>query len=44
MQSMTTTFSEKYKTSKAKFNEKRQNLDLGNKNGKQTYNERKNVE
>ena len=40
MQSLTTTFSEKYKTSEAKFNEKRQNLDSDSKNGKQTYTER----
>ena len=44
MQSLTTTFSEKYKTSEAKFNEKRQNLDSDSKNGKQTYKQRKNVE
>ena len=37
MQSLTTTFSEKYKTSEAKFNEKRQNLDSDSKNGKETY-------
>ena len=43
MQSLTTTFSEKYKTSEAKFNEKRQNLDSDSKNGKQTCKQRKNV-
>ena len=32
MQSLTTTFSEKQKTSEAKFNEKRQNLDSDSKN------------
>ena len=37
MQSLTTTFSEKQKTSEAKFNEKQQNLDSDNKNGKQSY-------
>ena len=44
MQSLTTTFSEKWKTSEAKFNEKRQNLDSDSKNGKQTYKQRKNLE
>ena len=44
MQSLTITFSEKYKNSEAKFNEKRQNLDSDSKNGKQTYKQSKNVE
>ena len=41
MQSLTTTFSEKQKTSEAKFNEKRLNLDSDSKNGKQTQTEEK---
>ena len=44
MQSLTTTFSEKQKTSEAKFNEKRQNLASDSKNGKQNYKQSKNVE
>ena len=44
MQSLTTTFSEKEKTSEAKFTKKRQNPDLDSKNGKQSYKQRKNVE
>ena len=43
MQSLTTTFSEKSKTSEAKFNEKRHNLDSDSKNGKQTYTQKENV-
>ena len=34
---------EKYKTSEAKFNEKRQNLDSDSKNGKQNYKQNKYV-
>ena len=34
MKSLKTTFSDKQETSEAKFNEKRQNLDSYNKNGK----------
>ena len=41
MQSLTTTFSEKQKTSEAKFNEKRQNLDSDLKNGKKLQTEEK---
>ena len=44
MQSLTKTFSEKWNTSEAKFNEKRQNLDSDSKNGKQNYKQSKNVE
>ena len=44
MQSLTTTFSKKKKTSEAKFNEKRQHLDSDSKNGKQNYKQSKNVE
>ena len=44
MQSLTTNFSEKQETSKAKFNEKWQNLDSDSKNGKQKYKQSKNVE
>ena len=36
MQSLTTIFSEKQKTSEAEFTEKRQNLDSDSKNGQQT--------
>ena len=35
MESLTTTFSDKWKTSEAKFNEKRQILDSYRKNGKE---------
>ena len=41
MQSLTTTFSEKQKTSEEKFNEKRQNLDSDSKNGKKPTNRAK---
>ena len=44
MQSLTITFSEKQKTSEAKFKEKQQNLDSDGKNGKQNYKQGKNVE
>ena len=47
MQSLTTNFSEtseKWKTSKAKFNEKGQNLDSDSKKGKQNYKQSKKVE
>ena len=43
-QSLTTTFSDKYKTSEAKFNEKRQNLGSDVKIGQQNYKQSKNVE
>ena len=36
--------SDKQKTSEAKFNEKRKNLDSDSKNGKQHYKQSKNVE
>ena len=41
---LTTTFSKKQKTSEAKFNENRQNLDSDSKKGKQNYKQSKNVE
>ena len=44
IQSLTANVSEKWKTSAAKFNEKRQNLDSDSKNGEQTYKQRENVE
>ena len=44
MQSLTTTFSDKQKTSQSKFIEKRQNLDSYSKNGKQNYKQSKNVQ
>ena len=43
MQLLTATISEKEKTSEAKFNEKRQNLDSDSKNWKQKYKESKDV-
>ena len=44
MPSLATTFSDKQKTSEAKFTEKRQNLDSYSKNGKQNYKQSKNFQ
>ena len=44
MQSLTTTFSDREKTSEAKFKEKRQNLDSNSIIGEQNYKEGKNVQ
>ena len=44
MQSLTTTFSDKQKTSQSNFTEKRQNLDSYSKNGKQHYKQSINVQ
>ena len=44
MQWLTTAFSEKKKTSEAKFDDEQQNLDSDSKNGKQNCTQSKNVE